>query len=84
VRRHRRGRAVHPRASRQSSMMRERRAVAGAGAVDGEWKLTSEVFWQPEAGEQVSLCLSCILVCKLLHSSNSCEIWFDFASEHAV
>jgi hypothetical protein len=53
---------VHPQASRRSSMMRERRAVAGAGDVDGEWKLTSEVFWQPDSSNscEVSLCLSCI------------------------
>jgi hypothetical protein len=60
VRRHHRGRAVLPRVSRRSLMMRERRPVAGAGDVDEEWKLTSEVFSQLEAGEQVSLCLGCI------------------------
>jgi hypothetical protein len=27
-------------------MMQERRAVAEAGDADGEWKLTSKVFWQ--------------------------------------
>jgi hypothetical protein len=40
-------------------MMRERRAVAGAGDVDGEWKLTSEVFWQADSSNscKVRQCL---------------------------
>jgi hypothetical protein len=41
-------------------MMRERRAVAGAGDVDGEWKLTSEIFWQADSSNscKVRQCLS--------------------------
>jgi hypothetical protein len=68
-------------------MMWERRAVAGAGDVDGEWMLTSEVFWQPEAGEQVSLsrvASSCIHRAKfgwILDQSIPSEMWFFFLSE---
>jgi hypothetical protein len=50
-------------------MMREHRVVAAVGeawSIDREWKLTGEVFWQPEAGEQISLCLCCMLVSMLL------------------
>jgi hypothetical protein len=55
--------------------MRERRVVAavgGGGYVDGEeWKLTSEVFWQPQVGAKVShlrslLCLECCCIGRIL------------------
>jgi hypothetical protein len=70
-------------------MMRERRAVTGAGDVHGEWMLTSEVFWQPKAGEQVSLsrvASSCIhrIHAKfgwILDQSIPSEMWFFFLSE---
>jgi hypothetical protein len=62
---------VREMAGSSTTGMRERRVVAAVGEggyVDGEeWKLTSEVFWQPQAGAKVHhlrslLCLECCCI----------------------